>query len=71
MIWGSTLSAGISPLFLFFQSTVITAIYHIYLEPIMLPPVDELYKDAMFIFQLDPVPVYTAKGSKSWLMEYL
>ncbi len=35
----------------------------------MLPSVDQLFKDADFIFQQDLAPAHTAKSTKSWLKD--
>ncbi len=36
----------------------------------MLPSIDQLFKDADFIFQQDLAPVHTAKSTKSWLNDH-
>uniref|UniRef100_A0A670KI36 Transposase Tc1-like domain-containing protein n=1 Tax=Podarcis muralis TaxID=64176 RepID=A0A670KI36_PODMU len=52
LIWGAMSSAGVGPL-CFIQSRVNAAVYQEILEHFMLPPADELYGDADFIFQQD------------------
>ncbi len=69
MIWAAMSSAGVGPL-CFLKSTVNAAIYQDILEHFMLPSADKLYGDADFIFQQDLVPAYTAKGTKSWFIDY-
>ncbi len=36
----------------------------------MLPSVEQLFKDADFIFQQDLAPAHTAKSTKSWLNDH-
>ncbi len=36
----------------------------------MLPSADQLFKDAVFIFQQDLAPAKTAKSTKSWLNDH-
>ncbi len=69
MIWAAMSSAGVGPL-CFLKSTVNTAIYQEILEHFMLPPADQLYGDADFIFQQDLAPAHTAKGTKSWINDH-
>ncbi len=53
-----------------FWSPQSTAIYQDILEHLMLPPADQLYGDADFIFQQDLAPAHTAKGTKSWFNDH-
>ncbi len=69
MIWAAMSSAGVGPL-CFLKSTANAAIYQDILEHFMLPSADKLYGDADFIFQQDLAPAYTAKGTKSWFIDY-
>ncbi len=64
MIWAAMSSAGVGPL-CFLKSTVNAAIYQEILEHFMLPPADQLYGDADFIFQQDLALAHTAKGTKA------
>ncbi len=64
MIWGAMSSAGFGPL-CFLKTNVTAPIYQYLLEHFMLPSVDQLFKDAEFIFQQDLAPVHTAKSTKS------
>ncbi len=66
MIWGAMLSAGFGPL-CFLKTNVTATVYQDILEHFMLPSVDQLFKDADFIFQQDLAPAHTAKSTKSWL----
>ncbi len=66
MIWGAMLSAGFGPL-CFLKTNVTAPVYQDILEHFMLPSVDQLFKDADFIFQQDLAPAHTAKSTKSWL----
>ncbi len=66
MIWGAMLSAGVGPL-CFLKTNITAPVYQEFLEHIMLPSADQLFKDADFIFQQDLAPVHTAKSIKSWL----
>ncbi len=69
MIWGAMSSAGFGPL-CFLKTNVTAPIYQYLLEHFMLPSVDQLFKDAEFIFQQDLAPVHTAKSTKSWLNDH-
>ncbi len=59
-------SAGVGPL-CFLKTNVTAPIYQDILEHFMLPPADQLFKDADFIFHQDLAPAHTAKITKSWL----
>ncbi len=59
-------SAGVGPL-CFLKTNVTAPIYQYPLEHFMLPSVDQLFKDADFIFQQDLAP---AKSTKSWLNDH-
>ncbi len=69
MIWGAMSSAGFGPL-CFLKTNVTASIYQDILEHFMLPSVDQLFKDADFIFQQDLAPSHTAKTTKSWLNDH-
>ncbi len=69
MIWGAMSSAGVGPL-CFLKTSVIAPVYQEILEHFMLPSVDQLFKDADFIFQQDLAPAHTAKSTKSWLNDH-
>ncbi len=49
---------------------VTAPVYQEILEHVMLPPADQLFKDADFIFQQDSAPAHTAKSTKSWLNDH-
>ncbi len=66
MIWGAMSSAGVGPL-CFLKTNVTAPVYQYLLEHFMLPSVDQLCKDADFIFQQDLAP---AKSTKSWLNDH-
>ncbi len=59
-------SAGIGPL-CFLKTNVTAPVYQEILEHFMFPSVDQLFKDADFIFQQDLAPAHTAKSTKSLL----
>ncbi len=63
MIWGAMSSAGGGPL-CFLKTNVTAPVYQEILEHFMLPSVDQLFKDADFIFQQDLAPAHTAKTTK-------
>ncbi len=58
-------SAGVGPL-CFLKTNVTAPAY----QEILLPPADQIFKDADFIFQQDLAPVHTAKSTKSWLNDH-
>ncbi len=62
-------SAGVGPL-RFLKTKVTAPVYQEVLEHFMLPSVDQLFKDADFIFQQDLAPAHTAKSTKSWLSDH-
>ncbi len=62
-------SAGVGPL-CFLKTNVTAPVYQYILEPFMLPSIDQLFKDADFIFQQDLSPAHTAKSTKSWLNDH-
>ncbi len=62
-------SAGVGPL-CFLKTNVTTIVYQYILEHFMLPSADQLFKDAVFIFQQDLAPAHTAKSTKSWLNDH-
>ncbi len=55
MIWGAMSSAGVGPL-CFLKTNVTAPVYQEILEHFILPSVDQLFKDADFIFQQDLTP---------------
>ncbi len=55
----------------FLKTNVTAPVYQDILENFMLPSVDQLFKDADFIFQQDLAPAYTAKSTKSWLNDHV
>ncbi len=65
MIWGAMSSAGVGPL-CFLKTNVTAPVYQEILERFMLPSVDQLFKDADFIFQEDLAPAHTAKSEVFW-----
>ncbi len=69
MIWGAMPSAGVGPL-CFLNTNITAPVYQDLLEHFMLPSVDQLFKDADFIFQQDLAPAHTAKNTKSWLNDH-
>ncbi len=69
MIWGAMSSAGVGSL-CFLKTNVTAPIYQEILENFILPSVDQLFKDADFIFQQDLLPAHTAKSTKSWLNDH-
>ncbi len=69
MIWRAMSSAGVGPL-CFLKTNVTAPIYQEMLEHFMLPSADQLFKDAVFIFQQDLAPAHTAKSTKSWLNDH-
>ncbi len=69
MIWGAMSSAGVGPL-CFLKTKVTAPVYQEIFEHFMLPSVDQLFKDADFIFQQDLAPAHTAKSTKSWLNDH-
>ncbi len=62
-------SAGVG-LLCFLKTNVTAPVYQYILEHFMLPSVDQLFKDADFIFQQDLAPAHTAKSTKSWLNDH-
>ncbi len=52
------------------KTNVTASVYQDILEQFMLPSVDQLFKDADFIFQQDLAPAHTAKSTKSWLNDH-
>ncbi len=68
MIWGA-MSSGVGPL-CFLETNVTAHVYQEMLEHFILPPSDQLFKDADFIFQQDLEPAHTAKCTKSWLNDH-
>ncbi len=66
MIWGVISSAGVGPL-CFLKTNVTAPVYQDILEHVMLPSVEQLFKDADFIFQQDSAPAHTAK---CWLNDH-
>jgi len=69
MIWGAMPSAGVGTL-CFSKTNVTASVYQEILEHFMLASADQLFKDAVFIFQQDLAPAYTAKSTKSWLNDH-
>ncbi len=69
MIWGAMSSAGVGSL-CFLKTNISAPVYQGILEHFMLPSVDQLFKDADFIFQQDLAPAHTAKCTKSWLNDH-
>ncbi len=69
MIWGAMSSAGVGPL-CFLKTNITAPVYQDILEHFILPSVDQLFKDADFIFQQDLAPAHTAKSTKSWLNDH-
>ncbi len=51
----------------FLKTNITAPVYQYLLEHFMLPTVDQLFKDADFIFQQDLPPTHSAKSTKSWL----
>ncbi len=62
MIWGAMSSDGVGPL-CFLKTNVTALVYQVILEHFIIPPSDQLFKDADFIF-------HTAKSTKSWLNDH-
>ncbi len=54
----------------FLKTNITAPVYQDILEHFMLPTVDQLFKDADFIFQQDLPPTHTAKSTKSWLNDH-
>ncbi len=54
----------------FLKTNVTAPVYQEFFEHFMLPSVDQLFKDADFIFQQDLAPAHTVKSTKSWLNDH-
>ncbi len=52
------------------KTNVTAPVYQYILEHFMLPSVDQLFKDADFIFQQDLAPAHTAKSTQRWLNDH-
>ncbi len=62
-------SDGVGPL-CFLKTNVTALVYQEILEHFIIPPSDQLFKDAHFIFQQDLAPAHNAKNTKSWLNDH-
>ncbi len=68
MIWVAMSSAGVGPL-CFLKTNVTAPVYQKFWSTSCFL-LDQLFKDADFIFQQDLAPAHTAKSTKSWLNDH-